>query len=251
MSTTPLYRSTASIARKHPRVSAIAAGAAAAGMITAATAGVAAVDHAGTSQAHGHLATAAAGAASGLTRSADTGGASTLATAHASAAAAHPAIVAAKVKPAAKPYSLYDSTTPGSLPAGAPAAVYANGAYASSPSQVAGHKSVLWIDTTGGDTKANVLDVEPGDATPAGAAAWAHAKLAASPKSTAVVYTMLSDWQQVKADVGALPAAEQSHVQYWIADPTGTPHVVPGSAATQWNWGTSIDQSTATANFGR
>jgi hypothetical protein len=271
MSTTPVYRSTASFARKHPRVSVIAAGAAAAGMITAATAtaGVAAIGQAGTSQTPGHSAAMAFDADSGLTRPVTTGGsASPLAPAHAHATAAHPAAkpaivdakvkhVAARPKPAAKPkpvpqpYSLYDSVTPSSLPSGAPAAVYANGAYASSASQVAGHKSVLWIDTNGSDPKANVLDVEPGDATPYGAAQWVHAKLSADPASTAIVYTMMSDWQQVKDGVHALPVSMQRHVQYWIADPTGTPHIVPGSNATQWYWGSSIDKSMANGNFNK
>ena len=42
---------------------------------------------------------------------------------------------------------------------------------------------------------------------------------------------------------------EQSHVRYWIADPTGVPHVVPGSSATQWYWGSSYDITTANPNF--
>ena len=65
---------------------------------------------------------------------------------------------------------IYDSVTPGSIPASQPAAVYADGAYAASAAQVSGHHSVLWIDTNGSDPAPNVLDVEPGDATPAGAA---------------------------------------------------------------------------------
>jgi hypothetical protein len=144
---------------------------------------------------------------------------------------------------------VYDSVTPGTLPSGQPAAVYANGAYAVSASQVAGHSSVLWIDTNGSDPSANVLDVEPGDATPAGAAQWVDARLTQQRNSVAIVYTMLSDWQSVKDNVGDLPSWMQSHVRYWIADPTGVPHVVPGSSATQWYWGSNYDISTANPNF--
>ena len=144
---------------------------------------------------------------------------------------------------------MYDSVTPGSLPSSQPAAVYADGAYAASSSQVAGHHSVLWIDANGSDPNANVLDVEPGDATPAGAATWVQAHLAKQPHSVAIIYTMRSDWSAVQAAVGGLPSWEQSHVRYWIADPTGVPHVVPGSSATQWYWGTSYDASTANPNF--
>jgi hypothetical protein len=114
---------------------------------------------------------------------------------------------------------------------------------------VAGHHSVLWIDANGSDPSANVLDVEPGDATPAGAAQWVDARLTHQPKSVAIVYTMMSDWQAVKDNVGDLPSWMQSHVRYWIADPTGVNHVVPGSSATQWYWGSSYDISTANPNF--
>jgi hypothetical protein len=315
MSTSPIYRSTASFARKHSRISMVAAGAAAAGMITAGAAGVASAANADASPSSGHSAATAFDAASvfklaapnlgaishpGATtdghgtadqlmslHSAATGGStSPAASADTPAAflghatvASHPTAhrpvktttvavtkpVAAKpvvapkpvVKPVAKPqpavpaqpYLFYDSVTPSSLPAGAPAAVYANGSYAASPSQVNGHRSVFWIDTNGSDTHAGVLDVEPGDATPAGAAQWVDAKLSAHPTDIAVIYTMLSDWGQVKADIAGLPSWMQAHVQYWIADPTGYPHLVPGSTATQWYWGSSTDESTALGNF--
>jgi len=60
---------------------------------------------------------------------------------------------------------------------------------------------------------------------------------------------MLSEWPAVKAAVAKLPAKMRSHVRYWIADPTGYPHLVPGSSATQWYWGTGYDISTATTRF--
>ena len=149
----------------------------------------------------------------------------------------------------AKPYQIYDSVTPSSLPNGKAAAVYANGAYAASAGQVAGHKSVLWIDTNGSKPGANVLDVEPGDATPAGAAAWAQQRLVKHPGSVAIIYTMMSSWQSVKDHVAHLPKAQQDNVRYWIADPTGVDHIVPGASATQWYWGSSTDISTATPSL--
>ena len=139
--------------------------------------------------------------------------------------------------------------TPNSLPAGHAAAVYANGAYAASARQVAHHKSVLWIDTNGSNPSANVLDVEPGDATPAAAAAWAQQRLAKHPHSVAIIYTMLSSWQAVKDHVAHLPKSQQHNVRYWIADPTGVDHIVPGANATQWYWGSNVDISTANPNF--
>ena len=151
--------------------------------------------------------------------------------------------------PARKPYLIYDSVTPSAIPAHRAAAIYATGNYAASPSDTAGHSKVMWIDVTGYDHAASVLDVEPGDATPPMAASWAWHRLHNNPKALARIYTMRSEWPAVKAAIGHLPANMRSHVRYWIADPTGSPHVVPGSDATQWYWGKSYDISTATPRF--
>jgi pentapeptide repeat protein len=161
----------------------------------------------------------------------------------------HGAAPAHHKAPARKPYLIYDSVTPSALPAHNAAATYATGNYAASPSQVAGHKTVMWIDVTGYDHSASVLDVEPGDATPSMAASWAWHRLHDNPKALARIYTMRSQWPAVKAAIGHLPANMRSHVRYWIADPTGSPHIVPGSDATQWYWGKSYDISTATPRF--
>ncbi|HTU72106.1 MAG TPA: hypothetical protein VMG38_01175, partial [Trebonia sp.] len=101
----------------------------------------------------------------------------------------------------------------------------------------------------GSNTHASALDVEPGDATPAGAAHWVNAKLTASPHTDAIVYTFKSDWSAVQGQINNLPSWEQSHVKYWIADPTGSPHIVPGAAATQWYWGPSYDITQAQPSF--
>jgi hypothetical protein len=164
------------------------------------------------------------------------------------APAKHEAKRAAKKAPAKRKhyqYPIYDSVTPGNLPHGKVAAVYTNGAYAASAAQVAGHKSVLWIDTNGSNPGATVLDVEPGDATPHGAAVWVQQRLAKHPHSVAIVYTMRSAWQDVKDNVAHLPKWQQDKVRYWIADPTGVQHMVPGADATQWYWGANIDVSVA------
>jgi hypothetical protein len=167
-------------------------------------------------------------------------------------AAAKPAVAKpAAAKPAVKPTgptTIYDSVTPTSIPAGQAEAVYADGAYQASSAQTAGHKT-MWIDTNGSNTRANALDVEPGDATPAGAATWVSAKLAKDPGSTAIVYTFKSDWSQTQSDIDALPSWMHSHVKYWIADPTGSRHILPGAAATQWYWGTNYDITAAHPGF--
>ncbi len=167
-------------------------------------------------------------------------------------AAVHHAAPPVSHRPSAastKPYLIYDSTTPSAIPAHRNAAVYATGSYAASPSQVTGRDKVLWIDTTGGDRHASVLDVEPGDATPASAASWAKSRLAADPHAVARLYTFRNEWPAVQAAVHTLPQGMQSRIRWWIADPTGVPHIVPGSAATQWYWGSSYDITTASPRF--
>jgi hypothetical protein len=161
---------------------------------------------------------------------------------------AAPAQQQAPAQPA-RPYLIYDSVTPSAIPAHRQIATYATGGYAVSPSQLAGRGPVLWIDTTGTDPAASALDVEPGDVTPSGAASWVWQKLHTDPNGVAIVYTMRSEWSAVQAAVGTLPSQMRSHVRWWIADPTGVPHVVPGSNATQWYWGTNYDISTADPGF--
>jgi hypothetical protein len=168
-----------------------------------------------------------------------------------SAAVALPADRNQAAKPAqpAEPYLIYDSVLPSSIPWGHQIATYSDGPFRVSPAAVASRGDVLWIDVNGSNTSANALDVEPGDATPAGAAAWVSAKLTQDPGSNAILYTSRSDWGQVINDVDALPAWMHSHVKYWIADPTGSPHILPGSSATQWYWGPAYDISLAEPGF--
>jgi hypothetical protein len=155
-------------------------------------------------------------------------------------------------KPAAQPAPwtlFYDSVEPGAIPSGAQVATYADGPYAQSAASLAGRGNIIWIDVSGGDPNADALDVEPTDATPAGAAAWVSAKLTADPSSTPIVYTFKNDWPQVIDDIDALPTWMHSHVKYWIADPTGSPHILPGADATQWYWGPTYDMSSALPGF--
>jgi hypothetical protein len=215
--------------------------------VTEAAAAKAAAGKAAAQQA----AQAAAAKAAAVKAAAAQAAAAQAAAAKAAAAKAAAAKAAAAAAAAAKPYRMYDSVEPGSLPSGEAAAAYATGPYAEQASTVKGHRSLLWIDTNGSDPEANVLDVEPGDATPAGATQWVKARLSAHSNSVAIVYTMISEWQQVKDGVATLPAWMQSKVRYWIADPTGVDHVVPGSSATQWYWGNHYDVSTANPDFNR
>ncbi len=164
------------------------------------------------------------------------------------AAPAKPA-AAARPAAAAKPYMFYDSVTPQAVPAGAEVATYATGARPVPPSAVAGRKNVLWIDTLGTDPAAQVIDVEPGAASPSQVPGWVSSRLRSYPGQVAIVYTSLSQWPQIQADVAGLPSWMRSRIRWWVADPTGSPHIVPGSQATQWYWGSSYDISMAEPNF--
>jgi hypothetical protein len=229
-STLSLYNKTRRFVREHTRASAA----------IAATTAVAGLSAAGAIAAPAPLAQAAASTAAVSYATPGTPAA------HATVADA----ITGQAQTPSKPYGIYDSISPSSIPAGQPAATYADGPYAVSSHQVTGHGKVLWIDTNGSNPKAaSALDVEPGDATPTGAVQWVQQKLSASPDSTAIVYTMQSEWSQVKAAISTLPSGMQSHVKYWVADPTGTPHMVPGASATQWYWGNSYDISTAQPGF--
>lgn len=162
---------------------------------------------------------------------------------------AHPGRPSAPAAGPPRPYLIYDSVIPSAIPAGHVAAAYATGPFAASPSQLAGKGPVVWIDTNGSDPAASALDVEPGDATPSVAATWAYNRLSKRPHAIARIYTMISEWPAVKAAVAGLPHNVQSRVRWWIADPTGVAHLVPGSDATQWYWGSTYDISTATPRF--
>lgn len=155
---------------------------------------------------------------------------------------------AAAAEPA-RPYEFYDSTDPQTVPAGAEIAVYATGGSPTPASAVAGRRQVLWIDTLATDPQAQVLDIEPGCAQPSQAPQWVTSHLNEVPGSVAILYTMLSEWPAVQSAVASLPAQERSRIRWWIADPTGSPHVVPGSNATQWFWGATYDISTALPDF--
>ena len=52
----------------------------------------------------------------------------------------------------------------------------------------------------------------------------------------------------MRSDVASVQAAVPG-VRWWIADPAGGPHIVPGSSATQWYWGSKYHVSTVPSDF--
>ena len=155
----------------------------------------------------------------------------------------------AQPQPQPQPFLIYDSVNPQAIPGNPVVATYADGPNPDPPSSVANFSHVLWVDINASDPQADALDIEPGCATPSEAAGWVSARLNADPHGVAILYTMISQWATVKADVSSLPAWMQSRIRWWIADPTGSPHIVPGSQATQWYWGQNYDISTALPGF--
>jgi len=121
---------------------------------------------------------------------------------------------------------IYDSVKVGNLPAGTTYLGYVDGGYANDAAVRAEHPSarILTISTTGA-SPADILDVEPGDATPQKARRWVASGMGH------VIYSDLSDKPLLDAALKGLTW------QWYAADPTGCyPHLVPGSVATQYCW---------------
>ena len=147
--------------------------------------------------------------------------------------------------------SIYDSIFVDELPKNAYIAVYGNGIYAANLEVVKKRKpkKVLTIDVIGNRPDFNMLDIETFDATPQDAPPWVRKHVdhfgIGDPHVHARLYCNLSTWPLAKAQVAQLPWEYRQHVRWHIANPTGVPHLVPGSTATQWYWGKRYDQSLA------
>jgi hypothetical protein len=131
--------------------------------------------------------------------------------------------------------TMFDSTTPGDIPATAGiVAGYVDGAFAWKPIDWgrfpnAQHVSITVVGAAG----AKVADVETGDLTPPTAAGWALREMQASRRPT--LYSNRSTWPLIVEDL-ALVGIGVEQVDWWAADPTGSQHLVPGSVATQYAW---------------
>lgn len=121
---------------------------------------------------------------------------------------------------------------------------YTDGNYLSYPAMVARFGSKAIGISAIGHTDPLILDVETSDITPTQAIAIAsfrklHLKL------PTVIYTNLSTKAQFPADYFASETEWPKPASYWwAADPTGVPHIVPGSIGTQYLWdGNNYDES--------
>ena len=130
---------------------------------------------------------------------------------------------------------MYDSANPAQIPTSAPiVAGYMDGLYAWKAADW--HRlasSVQLTITVFGAPGVRIADCESGDLTPGQAAAWARRELDAGRRPT--IYSDRSTWPQIVQALSLLGESGAA-VDWWAADPTGTPHLVPGSVATQYAW---------------
>jgi hypothetical protein len=129
--------------------------------------------------------------------------------------------------------TMYDAVDVAAIPAGAQiVAGYVDGNWPTYTEVVKAFPNAQTVSiTVKGAPGARVADCESGDLTPQSAAGWAKAEIAAGRRPT-IYYS--------RANAAAVSAALQntgvaiSEVDFWVADWTGSEHLVAGSVATQW-----------------
>ena len=122
--------------------------------------------------------------------------------------------------------TIYDAVDVAAIPADATAVLaYIDGGYMTWYEVKARFPNALVFSvTTNGRNRADICDCESGDATPEVAAAGVRAGLYQT------VYSDISEHGDLVSLLGSTPWS------WYAAHPTGTPHLVPGSVATQWAW---------------
>lgn len=135
--------------------------------------------------------------------------------------------------------TMYDSVTTLDIPPTATLILaYIDGKYANYAAVKARFPdaTVIPVTTTlSGDLAAQVFDCERGDGNAVSAALWASRKISAKSRPTVYASRIGSPgygWPDVQTQVANLKLTGQ--VDYGVADYTGTPHLVPGSAFTQY-----------------
>jgi hypothetical protein len=145
--------------------------------------------------------------------------------------------------------TMYDGVTPSRLPPSASmVAGYADGHYANLAAMRARypHATVVSIAVSW-RTRAQVLDVETGDATPAQAVQWCLHTMAGTANRDLTVYCNTSTWPSVRA---AFRAAGVSEPQYWVAEYDGVAAIPAGAVAKQYRNTPGYDVSVVVAAGG-
>jgi hypothetical protein len=142
---------------------------------------------------------------------------------------------------------MYDAVTPTNIPADAQiVAGYLNGRYAWTASEWASFPNAVHvgISVRAAFLQGHVLDVEPGDATPAESVGWVKARRAAGADPT--VYCNRSTWPLVRA---AFAAAKVAEPHYWIATASGKFEIPAGAVAAQYLLDTDGVDRSAVADY--
>lgn len=156
---------------------------------------------------------------------------------------------------------MYDAVTWENIPADAPGetiiAVYRDGDFAAQAAAVEARfpparYPVIWIDVNGGDPAVSqVLDVETGDAAPAGAPGWVKARLAAVKGSLPTIYCNRSTIAAVASECAAAGLKLGVHFWLWVSTLDGTQYVADGVVACQYQGGVTApyDKSVVYADW--
>jgi hypothetical protein len=131
-------------------------------------------------------------------------------------------------------------------------AAYSNGEFAADFAALAKTYPKAWvfhIDVLGTDPDAGIKDIETGDITVGSVRSVVMERADKHPGFLIRLYCNLSTWPGVKAEVAGLSNEVQRNIRYWIANPFTPAHIVPGSSATQYNWGRTYDTSEILTRF--
>ena len=147
--------------------------------------------------------------------------------------------------------TMYDSTDPAMIPDGKFALLYGTGNYSAREyTGLSRFPHVLWIDDVGDDPLGcSILDIEQGAASIGDVVRWCRERYSKRPGPFRL-YVYLSEWASIRRDCQRHFEPEmRAHLHWFVANPTGSPHIVPGSSATQYAWDQGFDVSLALPRF--
>lgn len=143
---------------------------------------------------------------------------------------------------------MYDSISPDSIPADAVmVAGYADGMFANIPAMKARFPRAIVVDiAVKWTTRARVLDVETGDATPAQAVQWCTQTMSDTSNHTLTVYCNMDAWPSVRS---AFQSAGVTEPNYWVARYDNDPTVPAGAVAKQYQGDTNGYDVSSVASY--
>ncbi|GGU50919.1 hypothetical protein GCM10010211_14390 [Streptomyces albospinus] len=137
---------------------------------------------------------------------------------------------------------MYDAVTPKEIPSGATmVAGYADGTFANLKEMAARFPHATRVSIAVSHlTKAQVLDVEQGAASPDGAVLWCTQTMASTPNEDLTVYCSVSEQPAVRA---AFRKAGVTEPNYWVAHFDGVATIPAGALAKQYENTPGFDKS--------